>query len=86
MRADTKRLGIYFLGFGWHSFRRQSLTRIQEEGASPVNAQVQAGHSRFEMTRGYTIITESKRVKAVRRFQKKLLPKDRDLPPEGEFA
>jgi integrase len=86
IRPAAKRLGIYFLGFGWHSFRRQNLTRIQEEGASPVDAQVQAGHSRPGMTQEYPIITEKKRLQAVRRFQKKLLAKRTDWSPEGGFA
>ena len=32
IRPAAKRLGFYFSGFGWHSFRRQNLTRIQQEG------------------------------------------------------
>jgi hypothetical protein len=39
----AKQLGFYFEGFGWHSFRRQNLTLIQEEGASAFEAMVQAG-------------------------------------------
>ncbi len=38
IRPAAKRLGFYFCGFGWHSFRRQNLTRIQEEGATPFEA------------------------------------------------
>lgn len=86
IRPAAERLGFYFLGFGWHSFRRQNITRIQEEGASPVDAQVQAGHSRLDMTREYTIITERKRVKAVKRLQKKLLPKGTYWSPDAGFA
>ena len=56
------------------------------EDASPVDAQVQAGHSRLDMTREYTVITERKRVRAVKRLQKKLLPKGTDWSPEGGFA
>jgi len=86
IRPAAKRLGFYFIGFGWHSFRRQRITRIQEEGASTVDAQVDAGHGSTEMTRVYTIITEKKRVRAVKRLQKKLLPKGSDWSPEGGFA
>lgn len=35
IRPAAERPGFYFTGFGWHSFRRQNLTRIQEEGATP---------------------------------------------------
>jgi integrase len=86
IRPAAERLGFYFLGFGWHSYRRQNITRIQEEGASPVDAQVQAGHKNLDMTWEYTIITERKRARAVKRLQKKLLPKGTDWSPEGGFA
>ncbi|MGB9456215.1 MAG: hypothetical protein WCB12_09245 [Bryobacteraceae bacterium] len=36
IRPAAERLGFYFEGFGWHSFRRQNITLIQEEGATPV--------------------------------------------------
>jgi hypothetical protein len=42
IRPVAKSLGIYFEGFGWHSFRRQNLTVIQEVGATPFEAM---GHS-----------------------------------------
>jgi hypothetical protein len=73
IRPAAERLGFYFPGFGWHSFRRQNLTRIQEEGATRFDAQMQAGHSRPEMTDDYTIIDFERREKAVLRFQEKLL-------------
>ncbi len=38
IRPAAKRLGFYSSGFGWRSFRRQNLTRIQEEGATPFEA------------------------------------------------
>ena len=82
IRPAAKRFGFYFLGFGWHSFRRQNITRIQEEGASEADAQKHAGHSRPKMTREYTIVTE----RAIRSFQKKLLPKRTHWSPEGGFA
>jgi hypothetical protein len=38
------------------------------------------------MTREYTIITEKKRVRAVKRLQKKLLPNGPDWSPDAGFA
>ena len=73
IRPAAKRLGFYFCGFGWHSFRRQNLTRIQEEGATPFEAQVQAGHSRPNMTSEYTIVSLERREQAVLRLQERLL-------------
>lgn len=86
IRPAAERLGFYFPGFGWHSFRRQYITRIQDEGASTIDAQVQAGHSRPDMTLEYTILTVKKRARAVRRLQKKLLPKGADWSPDRGFA
>jgi integrase len=73
IRPVAKRLGFYFTGFGWHSFRRQNLTRIQEEGATPFEAQAQAGHSRPTMTSEYTIVSLERRKQAVLRLQERLL-------------
>jgi hypothetical protein len=50
IRPAAKRLGFYFEGFGGHSFRRQNITVIQEEGATAFEAMAQAGHSRPAMT------------------------------------
>src|SRR5207253_8573401 len=73
IRPAAEQLGLYFPGFGWHSFRRQNITRIQDEGATRFDAQQQAGHSRPSMTDDYTIIDFERREKAVLRFQRKLL-------------
>ena len=73
IRPAAKRLGFYFEGFGWHSFRRQNLTLIQEEGATAFEAQAQAGHSRPGMTSDYTIVGLERREQAVRRVQERLL-------------
>jgi integrase len=73
IRPLAKRLGFYFEGFGWHSFRRQNLTLIQEEGASAFEAMAQAGHSRPAMTSEYTIIGLQRREQAVLKVQQRLL-------------
>lgn len=71
----VKRLGIYFLGSGWHPFRRQNITRIRKVGATTFEAQVQAGHSRPTMTTEYTRVSLEKRRQAVLRLQERLLGK-----------
>lgn len=43
IRPAAKRLGFYFEGLGWHSFRRQNITVMQEEGATAFEAMAQAG-------------------------------------------
>ena len=76
IRPAAKTLGFYFEGFGWHSFRRQNITVLQEEGATAFEAMAQAGHSRPSMTGEYTIVGFERREKAVRRLQERLLRTD----------
>jgi len=73
IRPAAKSLGFYFEGFGWHSFRRQNITVLQEEGATTFEAMAQAGHSRPSMTGEYTIVGFERREQAVRRLQERLL-------------
>jgi integrase len=73
IRPLAEKLGFYFEGFGWHSFRRQNLTLIQEEGASAFEAMAQAGHSRPTMTSEYTIVGLERREQAVLKLQQRLL-------------
>ena len=72
LRPAAKRLGIYFPGFGWHTFRRQNLTLIQEVGATPFEAMAQAGHSRPVMTSEYTVVGFDRMEQAVLRLQPQL--------------
>jgi integrase len=72
IRPAAKRLGFYFEGFGWHSFRRQNLTLLQEEGATTFEAMAQAGHSRPAMTSEYTVVDLGRRASAVLRVQERL--------------
>ena len=73
IRPAAKDLGFYFEGFGWHSFRRQNITVLQEEGATTFEAMAQAGHSRPSMTGEYTIVGFEHREQAVRHLQERLL-------------
>jgi len=72
LRPTAERLGFYFEGFGWHTFRRQNLTLLQEEGATVYEAQAQAGHSRSSMTYEYTVVGLDRRERAVRGVQQRL--------------
>lgn len=55
MVRAAKRLGIYFPGFGFHSFRREVSTVLQENGASSIETAVWLGHSKPVMTQRYTL-------------------------------
>jgi integrase len=72
LRPVAEELGIYFPGFGWHTFRRMHLTLVKEAGATAFEAMAQAGHSRPSTTREYTIIRLDRRERAVRRMQRRL--------------
>ena len=72
IRPAAKSLGFHLEGLGWHSFRRQNLTLLQEEGASTFEAMAQAGHSRPTMTGEYTITNLDRRTNAVLRVQERL--------------
>jgi len=72
IRPSAKRLGICFEGFGWHSFRRQNLTLLQEEGATTFEAMAQAGHTRPAMTSEYNLVNLDRRIDAVLRVQDRL--------------
>jgi hypothetical protein len=56
IRPAAERLDLYFEGFGWHSFRRQNINLMQEEGATTFEAMEQAGHTRSTMTSHYTVV------------------------------
>lgn len=55
-RPYVKRLGLYYIGFGWHAFRRENITMRQQAGATPMEAMKAAGHSSLDMTALYTLM------------------------------
>ena len=59
IRPAATELGFYFEGLGWHSFRRQNITVLQEVGATTFEVMAQAGHSRPAMTPEYTMLVWS---------------------------
>ena len=76
IRRATRELGFYFEGLGFHSFRRSNITRIQNTaGASAIEAQLHAGHSRVSMTGEYTQIEPERHQELVRKMQESALGK-----------
>ena len=76
IRWAARKLGFYFEGFGFHSFRRSNITRIQSTvGASALEAQLHAGHSRASMTGEYTQIEAERHQELVRKMQEAALVK-----------
>ena len=74
IRQAARELGFYFEGLGFHSFRRSNITRIQSTaGASAIEAQLHAGHSRVSMTGEYTQIEPERHQELVRKMQEAAL-------------
>jgi integrase len=73
LRKIAKRHGFYFEGFGFHSFRRATLTGVQESGGSTIEAQQIAGHSRPSTTSLYTVLQEKRKEDLVRSRQNRFL-------------
>ena len=71
IRPAARELGIYFEGLGFHSFRREVATKIQEAGASAVEAQLIMGHSAPQMTSHYTLMQRKRLSDLVRRMQER---------------
>lgn len=55
LRPCAERAGLYYPGFGFHSFRRLSITLHQQSGATPIEAMRAAGHTKPSMTMLYTL-------------------------------
>lgn len=60
LRPVAVDLGIYWEGFGWHTFRRQNITWRQEAGATPFEAMRAAGHTKPSTTWLYTVTDHSR--------------------------
>jgi integrase len=54
-RPAAEAVGIYFEGFGMHTFRRLNISWRQEAGATPFEAMKASGHARPVTTWNYTI-------------------------------
>lgn len=72
LRPTAKRLGIYWEGFGFHSFRREAITGIAA-GADPIQAMRAAGHTRMDTTLLYGLRDLERQDAAIRKMQKAIL-------------
>ncbi|MEN6603727.1 MAG: tyrosine-type recombinase/integrase [Bryobacteraceae bacterium] len=59
-RPAAKAVGIYFQGFGMHTFRRLNISWRQEVGATPFEAMRAAGHASPSTTWLYTITDQER--------------------------
>jgi len=71
-RPAAEAAGIYFEGFGMHTFRRLNVTWRQEVGATPIEAQKAAGHASLDMTFLYTQTDEAREREHVRLILERL--------------
>lgn len=72
LRKTAKRLGFYWHGFGFHSFRRGQISGVQALGASSIEAATIAGHSRPSMTHEYTVMDRKRQEELVLKRQQRL--------------
>jgi integrase len=77
-RPAAEQVGIYFQGFGMHTFRRLNISWRQEVGAHPLEAMKAAGHGSLGMTWLYTVLDAGREQEQMRRMWDRLLP-----PPSG---
>jgi integrase len=68
LHPAAKKLGIYYLGFGFHAFRREAITAIAEN-AGAIQACRVAGHTRMDHTLLYGLKDRIAQERAIRRIQ-----------------
>ncbi len=71
LRPAAKKLGLYWEGFGFHSFRREAITEIGK--LDPMQAQKLAGHTHADLTLLYTLDDATRQEAAVRALQERLM-------------
>lgn len=70
VRPVAKKLGVYYKGFGFHSFRREAITSLAQSGG-PMMAMKMAGHSKMDQTMGYVLKDDVAQTRAVEEHQKR---------------
>ncbi len=85
-RPAAEAAGIYFKGFGMHTFRRLNVTWRQEVGATPIEAQKGAGHASLDVTFLYTQTDEAREREHVNRIMERLKPVGTDNQAAAEPA
>lgn len=73
LRETAKSLGVYWPGFGFHTFRRMAKTGLGATGLDPFQVMRMAGHAHYDMSLLYTLTDEEAQRVAVETFQKKVL-------------
>jgi integrase len=68
IRPAAEAVGIYFEGFGMHTFRRLNVSWRQEVGATPFEAMKAAGHTNPSTTWLYTITDRDRDKEQVQRM------------------
>ncbi|MCE5308906.1 MAG: tyrosine-type recombinase/integrase, partial [Acidobacteriales bacterium] len=84
LKAAARAAGCDFLGFGMHSFRRANITWRQLEGATSIEAQKTAGHSKVSTTMDYTQIELSRQLETILRIQQRLIDRGGSLQSQIE--
>jgi integrase len=74
-RPAADAVGIYFAGFGMHTFRRLNISWRQEAGATPFEAMKAAGHSKPITTWLYTITDDARERTHVERILARVMTK-----------
>ena len=74
LRKQAKALGLYYVGFGFHAFRREAITAITAS-AGVGQAMNAAGHSKSDMSQEYTLVDLSAQERAINAFQDRILNK-----------
>lgn len=71
-RPAAEAVGIYYEGFGMHTFRRLNISWRQEAGATPFEAMKAAGHTKPETTWLYTITDQDREKQHVAKIFERL--------------
>lgn len=71
LRPAAKAQGVYYLGFGFHAFRREAVTE-HSRSMGPAQAQRMAGHSKADMTLHYTQADQEAQDASVRALQERV--------------
>jgi len=72
LQPVAKKLGLYYKGFGFHSFRREAITAVAKE-AGTMQANKLAGHTKLDTTYGYILNDTVEQDRAIRKIQKPYL-------------
>lgn len=77
LRPAAEAVGIYFAGFGMHTFRRLNISWRQEAGATPFEAMRAAGHTKPETTWLYTVTDDAREREHVETILARVIPAEK---------